>query len=592
MKLKKVLSLRTCFLLSMFGYTLFQGCSSPVQQQEQQQEQAQQTTQFKNPIFPGFYPDPGIIRVEDDYYLVHSTFAYFPGVPLFHSKDLVHWRQLGHVLDRPEQLDLDGLGVSRGIFAPTINHHDGTFYMVTTLVDNGGNFVVTATDPAGPWSDPVWLPQVNGIDPSLFFDDDGKAYIIYNTDPPDNKPLYEGHRSIRMYEFDVENLTTVGEQYLLVDGGVDISKKPVWIEGPHIYKKDGFYYLMAAEGGTSVDHSEVILRSKNVKGDYVPYAQNPILTQRHLPADRQYPVSATGHADLVETRNGEWWAVFLATRPYDEQDHYNTGRETFLAPVRWQEGWPVINPDHEEVQYSYQRPDLPEHDIEQFPLNGNFTYRDEFDADSLPPYWMMLRTPRSNWYSLNMPKGTLSLDVRPETLSLKVNPSFIARRQQHIYGSASTEMTFVPGAAAEFAGLVVFQNEEHYYALGKTLKGRDQVVVQLLKAGPAENGSTEVIAEKELSSEEGQMPIRLKIEFKAGRYDFYYATGEDEDWQLLQENVDGTYLSTRQAGGFVGVTLGMYATSQQRSSDRKATFEWFEYQGNDPVYEQQPEAGS
>lgn len=551
---------------------------------------AQQADTFKNPIFPGFYPDPGIIRVGEDYYLVHSTFSYFPGVPIFHSKDLVNWRQLGHILDRPEQLDLDGLGVSRGIFAPTINHHEGIFYMVTTLIDNGGNFVVTATDPAGPWSNPVWLPQVNGIDPSLFFDDDDKAYIIYNSDAPGNEPLYEGHRTIRMYEFDAENLRTVGDEYLLVNAGVDIREQPVWIEGPHIYKKDGYYYLMAAEGGTSVNHREVIFRSRQVTGGYEPYEGNPILTQKHLPVDREHPVSATGHADLVETPNGEWWAVFLATRPYDEQDHYNTGRETFLAPVRWVDGWPIINPDHEKVQYSYERPDLPEVKVGQFPLNGNFVSRDNFDADTLPPYWISLRAPAAEWSSLDRPPGSLSLNLRPETLSEKRNPSFLARRQQHINGSASTLMDFTPGGTNEFAGLVAFQNEEHYYALGKTLQSPDQAVVQLLKAGPADEG-TEVIAEKRLSRNEARKALRLKVEFRAGSYSFYYATGK-EDWKPLQENVDGTYLSTREAGGFVGTTLGMYATSRERASDRKATFEWFQYEGDDPHYKQAEEERS
>ncbi|MFT2011375.1 glycoside hydrolase family 43 protein [Pontibacter sp. 13R65] len=553
--------------------------------------QAQEQQQFQNPIFPGFYPDPSICKVGEDYYLVHSTFSYFPGVPIFHSKDLVNWTQLGHILDRSEQLDVDGLGVSRGIFAPAIAHHNGTFYMVTTLVDKGGNFVVTATDPAGPWSDPVWLRDVNGIDPSLFFDNDGKAYILYNSDAPDNKPLYDGHRTIRMFEFDYKNLKTVGPQHLLVNGGVDISKKPVWIEGPHIYKKDGYYYLMAAEGGTSVNHSEVILRSQSVTGNYVPYPGNPILTQRHLPADRQHPVSATGHADLVETQNGEWWAIFLATRPYDMQDSYNTGRETFLAPVKWQDGWPIINPDFEEVQYAYQRPNLPASKAPAFPLTGNIIYKEEFEAALLPANWLMLRTPRSNWYSLKEPAGSLTLHLRPETLSGKKNPSFLARRQQHIIGIASTKIEFKPTAAQEFAGMVAFQGEANYYALGKTLEnGKEEV--QLLKAekatGANTEGTTSVVASKALKNTEKGKPLFLKISFNGGRYTFYYGTKEGK-WELLQDNVDGTYLSTRVAGGFVGTTLGLYATSQGKPSDKKASFDWFIYEGNDKTFEKHPQ---
>lgn len=541
---------------------------------------AQAQEKFLNPILPGFYPDPSICRAGDDYYLINSTFSYFPGVPIFHSKDLVNWKQIGNVLNRPEQLDVEGLGVSRGIFAPAISYHDSVFYMVTTLVDKGGNFVVTATDPAGPWSDPVWLSDVNGIDPSLFFDEDGKAYIMYNSDAPDNKPLYDGHRTIRLFEFDYRNLKTIGTQHLLVNGGVDISKKPVWIEGPHIYRHNGYYYLMAAEGGTSVNHSEVILRSDKVTGPYKPYEQNPILTQRHLPNDRSNPVSATGHADLVQTQNGEWWAIFLATRPYDTEDHYNIGRETFLAPVTWKEGWPIINADYDLVQYTYTRPNLPEAKLTDFPLNGNFTYREEFKEAKLPMYWLMLRTPRTAWYSLSKPAGSLTLDVRPEELSGTGNPSYIARRQQHITGSASTKMVFEPGAENEFAGMAVFQGEANYYALGKTLSAGKQVV-QLRKA------DNTIIAEAALSKKESKKPLHLKVEFDGEKHDFYYTTKEGE-WKLLQDNVDGTYLSTRVSGGFVGTTLGVYTTSQGKPSNRKATFDWFDYEGNDAIYKNMP----
>lgn len=546
---------------------------------------AQENQKFLNPIMAGFYPDPAICRVGEDYYIILSSFAYFPGVPIFHSKDLVNWNQIGNILDRPEQLNLDKHGVSRGIFAPTLAYQDGVYYMVTTLIDRGGNFVVTATNPAGPWSNPVWLKDVHGIDPSLFFDEDGKAYIIYNGNPPDNKPLYDGHRTIRMQEFDYKNLKTTSAPTILVNGGVDLSKKPVWIEGPHIYKKDGYYYLMAAEGGTSVNHSEVILRSRKVNGDYVPYPGNPILTQRHLPADRKNPIAATGHADLVQTQNGEWWAIFLATRPYNRGDHYNTGRETFLAPVAWKDGWPIINPNFGEVQYAYQRPKLPAGKAPKLPLNGNFTYREEFKDSKLPMYWLMLRTPRADWYSLSKPAGSLTLDVRPETISGTGNPSFIARRQQHIYGSASSRMDFKPMSANEFAGIVAFQNERHYYTLGKTISNGKEVVQlrKSTKAADAGSPETTVLAEAALKRKDKNKPLYLKVDFAADQYAFHYSTKEGA-WTLLQDKVDGTFLSTRTAGGFVGVTLGMYATSEGKPSESKATFDWFDYEGNDPVY--------
>jgi xylan 1,4-beta-xylosidase len=218
------------------------------------------TGQYRNPILQGFYPDPSMTRVGDDYYLVTSTFAYFPGIPVFRSRDLVSWTQIGNVIDRPSQLSFDSLGMSRGVFAPTIQHKDGTFYVLNTCVDCGGNFVVTATNPAGPWSEPTWLRGIGGIDPSLFFDDDGKTYIL-NNDAPVGTPLYEGHRAIWIQEFDLAALRPIGPRSVIINGGVDLSTKPIWIEGPHIFKHEGKYYLSAAEGGTAEGHSQVILRA-------------------------------------------------------------------------------------------------------------------------------------------------------------------------------------------------------------------------------------------------------------------------------------------------------------------------------------------
>ncbi|MEY4489989.1 MAG: hypothetical protein RIQ79_2497, partial [Verrucomicrobiota bacterium] len=235
---------------------------------------------FYNPILAGFYPDPSICRVGEDFYLINSSFSYYPGVPIFHSRDLVNWTQLGHVLDRPSQLDLDGLPVSSGIFAPAITWHDGLFYMITTTIRGIGNFYVTATNAAGPWSEPQRL-KFDGIDPSFFFDDDGKAYVVHNGSPPDNQPLYNGHRAIWLWEFDPAT-KAVKNGRILVNGGVDISKQPVWIEGPHIFKRNGFYYLTCAEGGTGPDHSQVVFRTRSLSEPFVPGSQNPILTQRDL----------------------------------------------------------------------------------------------------------------------------------------------------------------------------------------------------------------------------------------------------------------------------------------------------------------------
>jgi xylan 1,4-beta-xylosidase len=538
----------------------------------------QASKQFTNPILAGFYPDPSVCKVGSDYYLVNSTFSYYPGIPVFHSKDLVHWNLISHVMDRPEQMDLTGLGVSRGIFAPDIAFHDGTFYVMCTLVDRGGNFVVTAKDPHGPWSNPVFTPEIKGIDPSLFFDDNGEAYVIYNSDAPDNKPLYDGHRTIKMYGVDIKNLKVKGEPRILVNGGSDISKKPIWIEGPHIYKKDGYYYLMAAEGGTGDNHSEVIFRSKQVEGPYVPFERNPILTQRHLDKNRKNPITSTGHADLVEGANGEWWAVFLGCRPYApvDQDYYNTGRETFLAPVQWNDGWPIINPGKNEIQYRYPMPFKDSREKSEIPLSGNFVYRDNFDSDQLKSNWVFLRTVKETWYDLTKRKGSLAMQVRPSTCLEKTNPSFVAHRQQHQVGSASTSLDFSPRNENEKAGMVVFQNENHFYFLCKSVK-ENAAVIELYKSAGA---GMELLASQPLTSSKA---VKLKIESNGNAYSFLFADDSGK-WEVVRENVDAKFLSTRVAGGFVGAMYALYATSQGQPSETISYFDWFEYSGNDDVF--------
>lgn len=508
--------------------------------------------EYLNPILAGFYPDPSIVRVEEDYYLVNSSFSYFPGIPIFHSKDLVNWTQIGHVLDRPSQLNLDGLGISRGIFAPAISYHEGIFYLVCTVVDGIGNFVVTAKDPSGPWSDPVIIP-IEGIDPSLFFDEDGKAYLV-NNGLPREEPSYEGHRAIWIQEFDKDSLKLVGPRKIIVNGGVDIRKKPVWIEGPHIFKANGYYYLIAAEGGTSIDHSEVVFRSENVNGPYLPWIKNPILTQRHLDPKRPNPVTCTGHADIVETQNGEWWAVFLACTPYSG-DFYNTGRQTFLLPVSWIVSWPMILGGDKLVSYSHFKPEFKTTFNPAVPLNGNFTLRDEFQDATLPMIYNFIRTPRENWYSLE--NDLLLIQARNNPIDKLGQPSFIGRRQQHNYCSAIVSLQYNPTKSGDKAGLVAFQNKTHYYFIGITLKDEKMAIV--LEQGST-NGPVEITSSNiEIENSE---PVYLKIEARGKYYDFYYALQPD-DWQLLKEDIDGTLLSTNVAGGFVGTYFGMYAYSSQ-----------------------------
>ena len=553
---------------------------------------------FSNPILTGFYPDPSICRVGAGYYLVNSTFSYYPGIPVFYSKDLVHWKHISNVMNRPEQLNLDSLGVSRGIFAPAIRYNNGTFYVTCTLVDKGGNFVVTSKSPEGPWSNPVWIPQINGIDPSLFFDTSDvnggvKAYIVFNSVAPDDKPLYGGHRTIRIYEFNPDSLKVVGKEHILVNGGTDISKKPVWIEGPHIFKKDGFYYLIAAQGGTEENHSEVVFRSTNVFGPYKSYNNNPILTQRNLNPYREYPITCTGHADFVQTEDGNWWAVFLGCRPYRpfREGYFNTGRETFLAPVNWENGWPVITKGKEKINYFYQVPLKTFVDSSFSPYSGNFTLTYDFNDDQLNNDWCFLRTPREKWYSLKDRRGFLTIKLRPETCSGNMNPSFLGHRQQHLNCSASTSIDFSPKTENEKAGLLIFQNEDHFYFLCKSLEN-NKPVLQLYKSKtskvsgiPEISDDMELLALKELTNTENNRELYLQIKANGNEYSFQYSL-KPGSWEILKDSVNAEFLSTKVAGGFVGCMFALYATSSGKPSDNTAGYDWFKYEGDDQVYKQ------
>jgi alpha-N-arabinofuranosidase len=342
---------------------------------------------------------------------------------------------------------------------------------------------------------------------------------------------------------------------MIVDGGVDISRQPIWIEGPHIFRVDPYYILIAAEGGTGYMHSEVVFRSRELRGPWVPYEGNPILTQRHLDPARHNPVTSTGHADMVRTPDGEWWAVFLGCRPYGP-DHYNTGRETFLLPVRWEDGWPVILDVDQAVPMVAERPALPSDAPPAIPHRGNFTVRDDFDGDAPHPYWLQLRTPREAWHRTEA--GALVLEARPDSLGGLGQPSFLARRQQHMHATATTAMRRRPGGPGERAGLAAFQNEGFYYLLAVAMGG-DGPEIRLEQGIP---GGTLVLASAPLDPA-GPGPIRLRIDADADRYAFLYAQPGDE-WVTLADSVDGVVLSTAAAGGFVGAVFGLYAHSPRK----------------------------
>ena len=534
---------------------------------------------YTNPILEGFYPDPSICRVGNDYYLINSTFAYFPGLPIFHSTDLVNWQQIGHALDRPEQLDLSNSGVSEGLFAPTIRYNDGTFYIICTHINRGGNFIIKATNPSGPWSNPVWLHEVNGIDPSLFFDTDGKVYITYNSIPPNNISQYQGHRTIRIVELDIKTLKVNGENEIIVNGGVDISKKPVWIEGPHLFKKDGLYYLISAEGGTGTNHSEVVFRSNLVNGPYIPFDNYPILTQKGLDKKRPNPITCTGHCDFVETPNGKWYSVFLGCRPY-LNDYCNTGRETFLAPVEWNNGWPSIVTDSKLVSYQYEVP-FP-NETKSFKENifsRNIVFKDSFNTRKLNCRFTFLRTPTKNLYRIDAINKQLILPLKANTVKERSNPAFVGFRQSNLKGVASTSINFISKSEMEKAGLLVFQNEEHFYFICKSVRDNKQVV-ELYKSTKKDSSKNELITSAYLK--DACTPLQIKIEVNNDTYSFYYAQN-NEKYSLLK-TLDAKFLSTNVAGGFVGCMYAIYATSNGIESSNEARYNWFRYEGNDDAY--------
>ena len=512
---------------------------------------------FRNPILSGCYPDPSICRVGEDYYLVTSTFEYFPGLPIFHSRDLVHWKQIGHVLDRPSQLDLDEIRPSGGLYAPTIRYHNGTFYLINTLVDGkqrSGNFIVTATQPQGPWSEPYWLEDADGFDPSLFFDGDERVWFTANR--LNEQGFYTGHTEIYLREIDIKNKQLVGEEIVLWDGAV---KGAVWAEAAHIYKANEYYYLLVAEGGTAHHHAVTIARSKNITGPFETNRGNPILTHRHLGLD--YPIVGTGHADLVETQNDEWWAVLLAMRPYGGY-FYNLGRETFLVPVHWEDDWPIISPGTGRVEFDYPAPNLPEH---VYPTPST---RDDFNDTTLAYHWNFLRTPREDFYSLTERKGFLRLRLRPQDLTGKNNPSFLGRRQQHINFTAQTEFEFTP-QVDECAGLVLIQNKDFHFRF--VVMQENENIIRLIKRL---HGKDETLATQALHTNR----CTLKVTAHEQDYNFLFSTGGE--WQVLSEHVDGRILSTPVAGGFVGAYIALYASSNGRPSTNHADFDWFEYHGN------------
>ncbi|MBN1268315.1 MAG: glycoside hydrolase family 43 protein, partial [Kiritimatiellae bacterium] len=481
---------------------------------------------YRNPIIPGFHPDPSVCRVGENFYLVTSTFEYFPGVPVFHSRDLVNWRQIGHCLTRPSQLPLENARSSEGIYAPTIRYHDGTFFMVTTNVSAKGNFYVTANDPGGPWSEPVWVEQ-GGIDPSFFFDDDGRVYLS-STGPGDNR---DG--GIILSEIDVSTGKLLAGPRLIWTG-----TGGQYPEASHLYRINGLYYLMIAEGGTDFGHMVTIARSSTPWGPFEGCPRNPILTHRSTSS----PIQNTGHADLVQASNGAWWLVFLGVRPNWIWHHL--GRETFLAPVMWDDnGWPLVG-RHGMAALEMEAECLPRQPWPQAPA------RDDFDASVLAPHWNFLRDPREGDWSLAERAGWLCLRGSAVGLDDVGSPAFVGRRQQHFDCRVAACLDFHPLVDGEEAGLVARMNEAHHYEIAVTLFNGERCAIVRRRIGSL----SAVVARRPI--EEGVVIMAVE----ADRDEYRFLCGSEQEEPRLLARGETRYLSKEVAGGFTGAYLAMYAT--------------------------------
>lgn len=511
--------------------------------------------EFYNPVLQGCYPDPAITRKGDDFYMVCSSFAMFPGVPIFHSKDLVNWTDLGGVLNNVNEFNPHDTGISAGVYAPgiTYNPHNDTFYMIVTAFTGGlGNIIVKTKDPMKGWGSPIKL-AFEGIDPCIFFDDDGKGYVVHNDAPDKGKELYNGHRVIKVWEYDLVNDKVIpGTDKIIVDGGVDLSKKPIWIEAPHLYKKDGHYYLMCAEGGTGGNHSEVVFISDSPKGPFKPSSNNPILTQRHFPKDRPNKVDWAGHADLVLGPDNKYYGVFLGIRPNDK-DRVNAGRETFMLPVDWSGTFPVFENGLVPMEPKLKMPNGVENKTgkDGFFPNGNFTFEENFTSSKLDYRWIGLRGPRENFISITK-KG---LQINPFQVNIKeMKPtSTLFHRQMHNSFTFATTIDYKPASEKDLAGITCLQNERFNYVFGITKKGNDTYI--LLER--TEKGQSKIIASTKIDVKK---PLRLQVKATGDSYEFSYST-DGTDFKNLGGAVSGDILSTNVAGGFTGALVGLYATA-------------------------------
>ncbi|MGN0169064.1 MAG: glycoside hydrolase family 43 protein [Acetatifactor sp.] len=487
--------------------------------------------QYNNPVLKGFYPDPSICRVGEDYYLVVSSFEYFPGIPIFHSKDLVNWKQIGNCIQRLEEFPLDGVEDSGGIWAPTIRYHAGCFYVTATL-EQYGNFIIHTEDPAGEWSAPIWL-SIQGIDPSLYFEDN---YAYYCT----NQSLHPGREEITLEEIDLQTGEMIGTQTVIwcgMGGG--------FLEAPHIYKIGDWYYLLTAEGGTSFNHMVTVARSRTLRGGYEGCPRNPILTNAH---DTSKQVQCTGHGDLLQDHTGNWWMVHLGIR-LSRRTMSHLGRETFLSPVRWEEGWPVVG-DSGMARLTEEGPIWAEQ-------NNSIGFCADFTKREWEPEWIFLRNPiRENYV-----RDGKELKLYPTSVTLAEgkSPTFAAVRQPDFECEVQTKFSFDARENGEEAGLAILLSHEFFYRFCKRRIG-DKLVLVLDKTA---EDFRETIEFCDLPEDADYLCLTVRADRE--KYHFYYCIGNGN--RQYGVSASTRFLACEVAGRtFTGTVIGIYATCQRESS--------------------------
>jgi xylan 1,4-beta-xylosidase len=540
---------------------------------------------IRNPILRGFNPDPSIVRVEDDYYIATSTFEWYPGVQIHHSRDLVHWRLLTRPLNRASQLDMRGNPDSCGVWAPCLTYADGVFHLIYTDVKRYGrttvagasgaslrdfhNYLVTSASIEGPWSDPVYLNS-SGFDPSLFHDDDGRKYLLNML--WDHRPGQNRFAGIVLQEYSPRERRLVGARQTIFTGtALGLT------EGPHLYKRDGWYYLLTAEGGTGWGHAVTMARSRSLLGRYELHPDIHILSARHRP---DVPLQRAGHADLVETPGGETYMVYLCGRPIASRGRCTLGRETAIQLMAWgADGW-LRTASGEGIPSVVVRAPQVAHVRMMDPV-GATGARDEFDTATLPIDFQWLRSPDpDDLFSLTERKGHLRLFGR-ETIGSLFRQSLVARRQQSHCFSASTVIEFEPEHFQQMAGLVCYYNgtKFHYLYVSRDENGKHLRVMSALPDQVTADALTPAIGV------EAGMPIVLRIEVDHHRLLFAYRVGEAA-WQWVPQQFDASILSDEASApglpNFTGAFVGM-ACQDLSGTARPADFDWFEYREREYV---------